>query len=112
MNKKMKEKVYEFVRTIPRGKVATYGQIGEYLGNKKLARVIGNILHNNPEPIITPCHRVVNAKGEVASAFGFGGGDVQKRLLKQEGIVFDSNGRIDLGKYRVKISEKDSTNLE
>ena len=45
----MKEKVYEFLRTIPKGKVVTYGQIAEYLGNKKLARVVGNILHNNPD---------------------------------------------------------------
>lgn len=95
----IKEKVYELLRSIPKGKVVTYGQIGTCLGNKNLSRVIGNILHRNPEPITTPCHRVVNARGEVAANFGFGGGEVQRRLLEEEGIVFEPNGRIDLRKY-------------
>ena len=101
----MKEKVYELIRTIPKGKVMTYGQVGASLGNKNLARVVGNILHHNPEPIITPCHRVVNSKGEVAAAFGFGGGNAQRTLLEQEGIIFETNGRIDLKKYGITIDE-------
>lgn len=101
----MKEKVFELVRKIPEGRVMTYGQIGECLGNKNLSRVVGNILHNNPQPIITPCHRVVNSRGEVAGNFGFGGGNVQRMLLEKEGIVFQANGRIDLDKYGLKSDE-------
>ena len=56
----MKEEVYEFLLTIPKGKVVTYGQIAEYLGNKKLARVVGNILHNNPNEEKYPCYVDLN----------------------------------------------------
>lgn len=95
----MKNKVYAFLKTIPKGKVATYGQIAAFLGNKNLSRVVGNILHNNPDPMSFPCHRVINAKGEVAEQFAFGGSQAQRKLLEQEGIVFESDGRIDLKKY-------------
>ena len=101
----IKEKVYELLRTIPKGKVVTYGQIGAYCGNKNLARVVGNILHNNPDPIVTPCHRVVNARGEVAANFGFGGGEVQRKLLEDEGIVFELDGRVDLKKYGTDLTD-------
>ena len=95
----MKEKVYDFLKTIPKGKVATYGQIAEYLGNKKLARHVGNIIHNNPDPKNIPCHRVVNSKGEVSASFAFGGNTEQRKLLEQEGVVFEGDGKIDLKKY-------------
>ena len=95
----MKDKVYEYVKTIPQGKVATYGQIAEYLGNKNLSRAVGNILHNNPDPVNIPCHRVVNAKGELAAHFAFGGAKGQREKLEKEGIVFEDNGRINLKKY-------------
>lgn len=95
----MKEKVYEYLKTIPKGRVVTYGQIAECLGNKKLARVVGNIIHNNPDPANIPCHRVVNCKGEVSTAFAFGGSTAQRKLLEQEGIVFGNDGKIDLEKY-------------
>lgn len=95
----MKNKVYELVKSIPEGKVVTYGQIAESLGNKHLARVVGNILHNNPDPANIPCHRVVNAKGEAAAHYAFGGADAQRARLEAEGVVFDKNGRIDLEKY-------------
>lgn len=95
----MKEKVYAFLKTIPKGRVATYGQISAHLGNKNLARAVGNILHNNPDPSNFPCHRVVNSKGQIAANFAFGGGEAQRTLLEQEGIVFESDGNIDLAKY-------------
>lgn len=95
----MKQKVYAFLKTIPKGKVATYGQIAAHLGNKHLSRVVGNILHQNPDPLNFPCYRVVNSKGCVADNFAFGGGEAQRKLLEQEGIVFEDNGRIDLAKY-------------
>ena len=97
----MKVKVYAFLKTIPKGKVATYGQIALHLGNKNLSRAVGNILHNNPSPSSFPCHRVVNSKGQVAAHFAFGGGEAQRRLLEQEGIAFESDGSIDLKKYGI-----------
>lgn len=95
----MKTQVYEFLKTIPKGKVVTYGQIAKHLGNKNLSRVVGNILHNNPDPTNIPCHRVVNCKGMVSDSFAFGGSTAQRSLLEKEGIVFESNGKIDLKKY-------------
>ena len=97
----MKEKVYAFLKTIPRGRVATYGQIAAYLGNKHLSRAVGNVLHRNPDPGSFPCHRVVNSKGQVAESFAFGGGQMQRKRLEGEGIVFEADGRIDLKKYGI-----------
>ncbi len=96
----LKERVYEFLKKIPKGKVVTYGQIAETLGNKKLSRVIGNILHNNPDPINVPCYKVVNAKGELAEHFGDGGIEVQKMRLLRDGIEV-INYKVDLSKYRM-----------
>ena len=92
----MKEQVYEFVMNIPRGKVATYGQIALHLGNRNFARVVGNILHNNPDPEHIPCHRVVNSKGQLSQSYAFGGIDAQRRLLVSEGVVFKSDETVDL----------------
>ena len=95
----MKEQVYEFVKGIPAGRVATYGQIAEHLGNRNLCRAVGNILHRNPNPEEIPCHRVVNAKGKLSDAFAFGGAAAQRQLLEREGIVFEGDGTIDLNQY-------------
>ena len=95
----MKEKVYEYIKTVPAGKVTTYGQIALCLGNKNLARAVGNILHRNPDPANYPCHRVVNSRGRVAEHFAFGGAAQHRKLLEQEGITFESDGSIDLAKY-------------
>ncbi len=97
----MKEKVYAFLQTVPSGKVVTYGQIAAFLGNRNLARAVGNILHGNPDPARIPCHRVVNSKGQVAANFAFGGSVAQRALLEKEGIVFEANGCIDLKKYGI-----------
>lgn len=93
------EKIYEVVKSIPKGRVATYGQVACLAGNPCWARVVGYALHINPEPGIIPCHRVVNREGRVADGFAFGGGEIQRKLLESEGIVFEKNGRIDLEKY-------------
>ena len=97
----MSSKVYEFLKSIPEGKVTTYGQIAAHLGNKHLARVVGNILHNNPDPEHIPCHRVVNSKGELSKAYAFGGPDAQRKRLEQEGIRFEPDGTVDLTKYGI-----------
>lgn len=93
------EKIYEVVKTIPKGKVATYGQVARLAGNPHWARVVGYALHNNPDQSSIPCHRVVNREGKVALGFAFGGSDMQRRLLEAEGIVFDEDGTIDLEQY-------------
>ncbi len=95
----MQQKVYDFLTTIPRGKVVTYKQIAEFLGNAKLARVVGTILHKNPNPEKYPCFRVVNSKGKLARNFAFGGIDTQRQLLIADGIIVE-NYRVDLNKYQ------------
>lgn len=97
----MKQEVYNFLRTIPKGKVVTYAQIAEYLGNKNLCRVVGNILHNNPDPIGYPCYKVVNSKGELSKNFGDGGIEVQKQRLLADGIEV-VNYKVDLKRYKMK----------
>lgn len=93
------EKIYAVVKTIPKGKVATYGQVAFLAGNPRWARVVGYALHHNPDPSTIPCHRVVNREGKVAPGFVFGGSDVQRQLLEAEGIVFEPDGTIDLEKF-------------
>ena len=93
------EKIYDAVRQIPKGCVATYGQIAAMAGNRGWARVVGNALHCNPDPDSIPCYRVVNHKGEVSSAFAFGGRNQQYDLLKADGVEFDKHGRVVLEKY-------------
>lgn len=92
------KRIYEAVKKIPAGHVATYGQIAELAGDKKMARAVGNALHKNPDPENIPCFRVVNAKGELAGEFAFGGAGAQAKLLAAEGIEV-VNGRVDLQKF-------------
>lgn len=98
------KRIYEAVKKIPKGKVATYGQVAELAGNKKMSRAVGNALHKNPEPGVIPCHRVVNSKGELAGEFAFGGLGVQAKLLLEEGVE-TVDGRVDLEKYGIVIDE-------
>lgn len=93
------QKIYDVVCKIPKGKVATYGQVAILAGNPHWARVVGYALHNNPAPGTIPCHRVVNRDGKVAEAFAFGGGNVQRSLLEGEGVIFEPDGHIDLKKF-------------
>ena len=97
----MKEQVYEFLTKIPKDKVVTYGQIAEALGNKKLARVVGNVLHNNKDEIKYPCYKVVNSKGQLSFNFAFGGIEKQKEKLENDGIEVISY-KVDLKKYQMK----------
>ena len=95
------ERIYEVVQGIPKGRVATYGQVALLAGNPRWARVVGYALHVNPRPGEIPCHRVVNREGRVAAAFAFGGGETQRELLEKEGVVFELDGHIDLKKYGI-----------
>jgi O-6-methylguanine DNA methyltransferase len=93
-------RIYEAVKKIPSGKVATYGQVAALAGDKKMARAVGNALHKNPDPEGIPCYRVVNAKGELAGEFAFGGAGAQAKLLEADGIeVVD--GKVDLKRYGI-----------
>lgn len=95
----MKEKVYAYLKTIPKGKVTTYGRIAQHLGNRHYAQTVGNILHDNPDPSQYPCHRVLDRDGRVAEHYAFGGAAAQRKRLEDEGIVFKENGTVDLTKY-------------
>lgn len=98
------KRIYEAVKKIPKGKFATYGQVAELAGNKKMSRAVGNALHKNPEPGVIPCHRVVSSKGELAGDFAFGGLGVQAKLLFEEGVE-TVDGKVDLEKYGIVIDE-------
>lgn len=94
----MKDKVYDYLTKIPVGKVVTYKMIAIYLGNDKLSRVVGNILHNNPDENKYPCYKVVNSKGMLSNNYAFGGIEKQKEKLELERIeVIDY--KVDLNKY-------------
>lgn len=92
------KRIYEAVKRIPKGKVASYSQVAAMAGNPRMCRAVGNALHHNPDPENIPCYRVVNAKGELSGAFAFGGADEQERRLAADGIPV-INGIVDLEKY-------------
>ena len=96
------KRIYEAVKKIPKGHVATYGQVAALAGDKNMARAVGNALHRNPDPEHSPCFRVVNAKGELAGGFAFGGADVQARLLRADGVEVEKN-RVDLTRFGITV---------
>ena len=95
------EQIYEAVRQIPEGMVATYGQVAEAVGSRKLSRVVGYALHANPQPGVIPCHRVVKKDGEISRAFAFGGANRQAELLRAEGVGFRDETHVDMNRFRV-----------
>lgn len=92
-------RVYRLVRRIPPGKVATYGQIAWLLGAPRGARAVGWAMRATPEGSAVPWQRVVNAAGRISEGRSRGEVVMQRLLLEEEGVVFDANGRIDLGVY-------------
>ena len=94
------KRIYEAVKKIPKGHVATYSKVAEMAGNPRMARAVGNALHKNPDPEHIPCFRVVNAKGELAGEFAFGGAGEQAKLLEADGIEVE-DGKVDLKKYGI-----------
>lgn len=93
------DRVYAALKQVPKGCVVTYGQIACAIGAPRCARQVGFALHANPQPIVIPCHRVVNREGKLAPAFAFGGMDVQAQLLREEGVEVREDYTIDLEKY-------------
>lgn len=85
------QKIYDVVKQIPIGRVATYGQVAALAGNPRWARVVGYALHVNPDSKRIPCYRVVNRAGRLSEAFAFGGINQQKLLLEAEGIKVEDN---------------------
>jgi len=69
-------------------------------GSPRASRIVGYALHRNPEPNVIPCHRVVFKDGSLCAGYVFGGADVQRGLLLDEGVVFDQNGRVDMAQSR------------
>lgn len=99
MEKSFFERVYDVLALIPRGKVTTYGAIARKIGAPRSSRAVGYALHVNPKPVEYPCHRVVNREGRLAPAFAFGGIDVQRQLLENEGVKVNDDNTVDLEAY-------------
>ena len=98
------ELIWRWVRKIPRGRVATYGQIAELAGLEGHARQVGYALHNLPDRSDVPWHRVVNAKGEISPRSAGDSHELQRMLLEAERVSLDARGRIDLKHYRWKVA--------
>jgi methylated-DNA-protein-cysteine methyltransferase related protein len=96
------ELIWAVIRKIPRGRVATYGQIAELAGLEGHARQVGYALHNLPERSGVPWHRVINAKGEISPRSAGDSHELQRMLLEAEGVEIDLRGRIDLKLFRWK----------
>ena len=95
------EQVYEIVRQIPEGRVASYGQIARLVGAPRKARFVGFAMHASPGMAGgVPCHRVVFKDGSICTGFAFGGPEVQKEMLLEEGISFTEDGRVDMASCR------------
>jgi methylated-DNA-protein-cysteine methyltransferase-like protein len=113
MNKKQRKptgeisfthQVIQVIKRIPRGKVATYGQIAALAGNPQGARQVVRVLHTCTEKHKLPWHRVVNRQGKIALKSGYGY-EIQRELLRCEGVEFDKNDTINLGRYLWASSE-------
>lgn len=96
------KRVIHFIKEIPRGKVATYGQIAALTGNPRGARGVSWILHSSSKSYKLPWHRVINSKGKIAFPFGTEKYHDQKNRLRREGVEVSENGVIDLEKYNWK----------
>ena len=96
---KLAADVYNAVKAVPKGRVATYSQIALMSGHRGAARAVGNALHVNPFFGTVPCHRVVSASGALAKEFGFGGAAEQQRMLEEEGVEV-KDGKVDLCVYQ------------
>ena len=98
-------KIYEVVKRIPKGRVASYGTVAAMAGNSRWSRVVGYALHCNPDPSAIPCYRVVNREGRVSPAFAFGGENIQVQLLKNDGISFLDETHVNMENFCVDLDE-------
>ena len=95
--------VYEVVKQVPLGKVTTYGDVARAAGSPRASRQVGWALHSNPQPGIIPCHRVVFKDGSLTDGFAFGGRDVQKAMLLEEGVQFAEEYKVDMNNCRWEV---------
>jgi methylated-DNA-protein-cysteine methyltransferase-like protein len=94
------ERFYAVIRRIPKGRVATYGQIAALAGLPRRARMVGQALRSTPEDVKVPWHRVINAQGGISARGGIGWEEgYQRHLLEEEGVVFNRSGRVDLDRF-------------
>jgi methylated-DNA-protein-cysteine methyltransferase-like protein len=96
-DKNYRERVYRIVRSIPRGRVMTYGQLAEILGEGYTPRTVGFVMHSSDDS--TPWHRVINAQGGCSTGRIALPSDKQQRMLAAEGVEFNERGRCDLQRY-------------
>lgn len=96
-DKNYRERVYRIVRSIPRGRVMTYGQLAEILGEGYTPRTVGFVMHGSDDN--TPWHRVINAQGACSTGRIALPSDKQQRMLVAEGVEFNERGRCDLQRY-------------
>lgn len=99
MNRSFRDKVYEVTHAIPKGKVATYGQIAKLAGNPKAARAVGLLMAKNPDLSTIPCHRVVGSDGSLTGYSGEGGLIKKKKMLEKEGVIFNEK-KVSLAKSK------------
>lgn len=99
MSSSFNRQVYEIVRRIPKGKLATYGQIAMLAGSPRASRIVGAALFRAPEGAGLPCHRVIYRDGTLCCEQAFGGKAIQRQMLEAEGITFLPDGRADLKKH-------------
>lgn len=109
------DRVFAVVKQIPRGKVATYGQIARIIGAPRAARYVGYALRANPspgtEPGSIPCHRVVFKDGRMATGFAFGGPEIQQQMLEEEGVEFDEEGKVVMESFLWNGASADESGL-
>lgn len=96
-------RIYELVRQIPKGKVLSYGQLAAAAGSPRACRAVGSAMRFAPEYLDLPCHRVVNKAGEMAPDFAFGGAEEQRTRLEEEGVLFRTDGTVDMDLSRWEI---------
>ncbi len=99
MTTNFNQRVYEIVRQIPKGKVATYGQVARAIGAPRCSRQVGRALHSNPAFGEIPCHRVLFKDGSLTDGFAFGGRDIQRQLLENDGVAVSDDFKVDLKIY-------------
>lgn len=97
----LRDVIYSFTRKIPRGKVATYGQLARLAGRPKAARAVGGYMRSNPDAPHTPCHRVVSVNGSLTGYSAPGGLSIKRKMLLDEGVEFVGE-RVDLIKCQWK----------
>ena len=100
MTSELTKRIYQIVQDIPYGKVATYGQIARLAGNPRAARAVGFAMRRAPDSLCLPCHRVIFQDGSLCTGFAFGDPQIQRQMLKKEGVTFDDQDRVRLDRHR------------